>query len=63
MASERPDHGGLSLSSPGCVKVLDERGRVLPFNADGLRLMEIDDIASARGAFWPDLWRSRRGAW
>lgn len=44
------------LSSPDCVKVLDGEGRVQTFNADGLRLMELDDLAAVAGRYWPSLW-------
>lgn len=42
--------------SPNCVKMLDAAGRITFFDPDGLRLMEIDDVATVVGAYWPDLW-------
>lgn len=42
--------------STDCVKYLDREGRVLSFNADGLRIMEIEDLSSVLGVYWPDLW-------
>ncbi|WP_309625847.1 GAF domain-containing protein, partial [Methylibium sp.] len=37
---------GVLESSPDCVKVLDASGRLLNINANGARLMEIDDFTS-----------------
>jgi PAS domain S-box-containing protein len=39
-------------SSRDCIKVLDLDGRILSMNASGLRLMEIDDIASLLNTSW-----------
>ena len=43
-------------SSPDCVKLLGADGRLLTMNANGLRLMEIDDFDSIRGKEWLVLW-------
>lgn len=42
--------------SPDCLKVLDNEGKVLFFNANGLCAMEIDSFDQVSGAFWPTLW-------
>ncbi|WP_309625084.1 PAS domain-containing protein, partial [Methylibium sp.] len=47
---------GVLESSPDCVKVLDASGRLLNINANGARLMEIDDFTSFVGRDWCDLW-------
>lgn len=44
------------LNSSDCVKVLDCSGHIQFFSEDGLRLMEIDDIAAVDGVYWPALW-------
>lgn len=36
--------------------MLDGDGRVLSFNDDGLRLMELDDLSAVRDRPWPSLW-------
>jgi PAS domain S-box-containing protein len=48
--------GLLVEASPDCVKVIDREGRVERMNAQGCRLMEIDDPAAVCGADWPSLW-------
>ncbi|MFO0939960.1 MAG: CheR family methyltransferase [Pirellulales bacterium] len=43
-------------SSPDCVKLLDDQGRVMSMNANGCRLMEIDHFAELQGKIWHSLW-------
>lgn len=43
-------------SAPDCVKLLDDKGHVLFFNEDGLKVMEIDSLDDVQGLFWPSLW-------
>jgi two-component sensor histidine kinase len=43
-------------SSPDCVKVLDADGTLQRMNANGLALLEIDDLASVAGRPWDRLW-------
>lgn len=42
--------------SRDCVKVLDTVGRIVSFNDDGLRLMEIDHFDQVSNVYWPELW-------
>ncbi|RMQ51065.1 Signal transduction histidine kinase [Pseudomonas cichorii] len=42
--------------SRDCVKVLDAVGKIVSFNEDGLRIMEIDHLDQVRDVFWPELW-------
>jgi len=43
-------------SSPDCVKVLDPAGRLLRMNANGLTIMEIDDVVPLEGRLWVEVW-------
>ncbi len=43
-------------SSADCIKVLDLDGRLEFLSEGGMCVMEVDDFASVRGAYWPDLW-------
>ena len=43
-------------SSPDCVKLLDIEGKLLEMNANGCRLMEIDDFSELRGHPWQQFW-------
>ena len=43
-------------SSPDCVNVLDGSGRLQFMNANGARLLEIDDLANFHGQPWWKLW-------
>jgi len=43
-------------SSSDCVKVLDLEGRLLAMNANGCRLMEIDDFSHCINQSWQDYW-------
>jgi PAS domain S-box-containing protein len=43
-------------SSPDCVKILDEAGRLQYMNANGMCLLEIDDVAPYKNEFWWNLW-------
>ena len=49
-------------ASQDCMRVLSADGRVEYMNARGQALLEIDDFAENRGAYWPDMWppESRR---
>ena len=47
---------GLLESSPDCVTVMRPDGRLEFMNANGRRLMEIDDAASLAGQAWESLW-------
>ena len=51
LTGTRPADRAVCLSSPDCVKVLDTAGRVVSFNEDGLRLMEIDDFSDVAGRY------------
>lgn len=42
--------------SPDCLKFLDASGRLLRMNANGMRLMQIDDFAALQGQQWVALW-------
>lgn len=44
-------------SSPDCVKLIDENGRVQYMNANGMNLMEIDDLDPLIDRNWRDLWQ------
>ncbi|WP_428377076.1 PAS domain S-box protein [Lichenicoccus sp.] len=44
-------------SSNDCIKVLDLEGRLLFISDGGMRALEIDDLASVAGCFWPNFWR------
>jgi len=56
--SNTPDRDDLTVCafSRDCVKVLDIAGKIVSFNDDGLRIMEIDHLDQVLGAFWTDLW-------
>ena len=43
-------------SSPDCLKVIDLGGNLLSMNANGCRLMEIEDINSCLGRPWTGFW-------
>jgi PAS domain S-box-containing protein len=43
-------------ASQDCMRVLSAEGRVEYMNARGKALLEIEDFARNRDAFWPDLW-------
>ena len=45
-------------SSPDCVKVLSQEGRLLLMNSGGLCAMDIDDFETVRGKTWSELWPS-----
>ena len=46
-------------NSPDCLALLDAAGRFLMINETGRRLLEIDNVASARGTQWSFLWPER----
>ena len=46
-------------SSPDCVKILDDEGRLEYMNANGQCLMEIDDFAPFSNRFWWDMWEEK----
>ena len=49
-------------NSPDCLGLLDSAGRFLMINATGRCLLEVDDVAAARGKEWRFLWpESARG--
>jgi PAS domain S-box-containing protein len=48
--------------SPDCVKLLDAQGRLLFFNENGLSKMEIDNFATIRGTYWPEMWPAHNRA-
>ena len=43
-------------SSPDCIKIIDEAGRLQYMNANGLCVLEIDDFTSVKNNFWWELW-------
>ncbi len=43
-------------SSPDCVKMLDEEGRLQFMNSNGIYLLEIDDFKSVENTYWWDMW-------
>ena len=43
-------------SSPDCVKVLDNEGRIIFMNTNGLCLLDIDDCDSIINRNWRELW-------
>ncbi|RYZ87697.1 MAG: PAS domain S-box protein, partial [Proteobacteria bacterium] len=43
-------------SSPDCVKLLSDDGRVLAMNRNGLCAMEIDHFPNVEGAIWKSFW-------
>lgn len=43
-------------SSPDCVKIIDEAGRLQYMNANGLCLLEIDDFVPFKNEFWWNMW-------
>jgi PAS domain S-box-containing protein len=49
---------GLELfeSSPDCLKLLSNEGRVLAMNKNGMCAMEIDDFSPFSGAVWRTFW-------
>ena len=44
-------------SADDCVKVVDTESRLLSFNPNGLKVMEIDDEKDVIGKDWLDFWR------
>ena len=46
-------------SSPDCIKIIDEHGRIEFMNEKGLCLLEMDDIAQAKNKYWWDLWEEQ----
>ena len=44
-------------SSDDCVKVVDTESRLLSFNPNGLKVMEIDNEKDVIGKDWLDFWR------
>ena len=48
---------GIFENSPDCVNILDLDGALHLMNANGLRLMEIDDFDSLVGKSWVDFWQ------
>ncbi|WP_442880197.1 PAS domain-containing sensor histidine kinase [Aurantimonas sp. A2-1-M11] len=55
-ASEEFNHRVLA-SSGDCIKVLDLEGRLEFMSEGGMGVMEVDDLHSIRGAFWPNFWK------
>lgn len=45
-------------SSEDCIKVLDLDNRLMSFNPNGLKVMEIDDEKSVIGKDWLNLWET-----
>ena len=43
-------------SSPDCLKILSNDGRVLAMNRNGMCAMEIDDFSLYSGALWTSFW-------
>ncbi|MDQ3191021.1 MAG: PAS domain S-box protein [Bacteroidota bacterium] len=43
-------------SSPDCLKVIDNEGRIQFMNSNGCTLMEVDDFNSLKNKYWWDLW-------
>jgi PAS domain S-box-containing protein len=43
-------------SSGDCIKVLDLTGRLEFMSAGGQQVMEVDDVSSIQGSYWPDFW-------
>ncbi|MEO5681747.1 MAG: PAS domain-containing protein [Chitinophagaceae bacterium] len=43
-------------SSPDCIKLLDEQGRLQFMNGNGICAMEIDDFAHVKDKCWWDMW-------
>jgi PAS domain S-box-containing protein len=64
MQNVEPDNGAAITAlgeqlfeiSPDCVKLLDADGRVAAINANGRRMMEIDDEITVIGLPWKALW-------
>ena len=48
--------GQLLRASQACVQLLDLSGKLEGMNAQGRKLMEIDDFSLVRGAEWAGLW-------
>ncbi len=48
---------GIFENSPDCVKILELDGKLHSMNANGLRIMEIDDFAPFVGEVWVNLWQ------
>ncbi len=46
-------------SSPDCIKIIDENGKIEFMNERGLCLLEMDDITQARDKYWWDLWEEQ----
>ncbi len=46
-------------SSPDCIKILDNDGRIQFINDNGLCLMEIDDFSFLKNSYWWNLWEER----
>ncbi len=49
-------------NSPDCVKVIRRDGNVESMNANGCKLMEVDDFELIRGRSWWELWPEKQGA-
>lgn len=49
-------------SSEDCVKVVDTHGRLLSFNPNGLKVMEIDDEKDVLGKAWLNFWQGNMRA-
>ncbi len=43
-------------SSPDCLKIIDNDGRIIFMNHNGQCLLEIDDFGEAKNKMWWDLW-------
>nr|MBA3900719.1 PAS domain S-box protein [Bacteroidota bacterium] len=43
-------------SSPDCLKVIDNEGRLQFMNSNGCKLMEVDDFNSLKNKYWWDMW-------
>lgn len=48
-------------SATDCVKVLDTDARLLSFNEDGYKIMEIDNPADVLGKDWLSFWQGEFG--
>ncbi|MBC7534955.1 MAG: PAS domain-containing protein, partial [Ferruginibacter sp.] len=43
-------------SSPDCIKMMDEEGRLQFMNSNGMCLLEIDDFKLLENTYWCDMW-------
>ncbi|WP_462222322.1 PAS domain S-box protein, partial [Ferruginibacter sp.] len=43
-------------SSPDCVKMLDEEGRLQFMNTNGICLLELDNFEQVQNTYWWDMW-------